>query len=78
MTVVLVIALILAMAATLFALVRGIIAFLQTTKEDLNAPQGSGPSEARLKQNRMMMNRILFQAAAVIIVALLLMMKGNS
>lgn len=78
MNTVLVIALILAMAATLFALVRGIIAFLQTTKEDLNAPQGNGPSPARLKQNKMMMNRILFQAAAVIIVALLLMMKGNS
>lgn len=78
MNTVLVIALILAMAATLFALIRGIIAFLQTTKEDLNAPEGSGPSPARLKQNKMMMNRILFQAAAVIIVALLLMMKGNS
>lgn len=77
MTVVLVIALILAMAATLFALVRGIIAFLQTTKDDLNAPEGSGPSPARLKQNKMMMNRILFQAAAVIIVAILLLMKGN-
>jgi hypothetical protein len=78
MNTVLVIVLILAMAATLFALIRGIIAFLQTTKEDLNAPEGSGPSPARLKQNNMMMNRILFQAAAVIIVALLLMMKGNS
>ena len=44
MNTVLVIALILAMIATLVALVRGIIAFLQTTKEDLNAPEGSGPS----------------------------------
>ncbi len=77
MTVVLVIALVLAMGATLFALIRGIIAFLQTTKEDLNAPEGSGPSPARLKQNKMMMNRILFQAAAIIIVAILLLMKGN-
>lgn len=77
MTVVLVIALVLAMGATLFALIRGIIAFLQTTKEDLNAPEGSGPSPARLKQNKMMMNRILFQAAAITIVAILLLMKGN-
>ena len=46
MNTVLVIALILAMIATLVALVRGIIAFLQTTKEDLNAPEGSGPSPA--------------------------------
>ena len=77
MNTVLVIALILAMIATLVALIRGVIAFLQTTKEDLNAPEGTGPSPARLKQNRMMMNRILFQAGAVIIIALLLMMKGN-
>ncbi len=77
MQTILVIALILAMIATLVALVRGIIAFLQTTKEDLNRPEGSGPSPARLKQNKMMMNRILFQAAAIIIVAILLMAKGN-
>lgn len=74
---VLVILLILAIIATLVALIRGIIAFLQTAKEDLNAPEGHGPSPARLKQNRMMMNRILFQAAAIIIVAILLMAKGH-
>ncbi|MFK4792673.1 twin transmembrane helix small protein [Sphingobium sp. ZW T5_29] len=76
MNTVLVIVLILAMGATLFALVRGIIAFLQATKEQLNSPE-SGPSRSSLKQNKMMMNRILFQAAAVIIVAILLLMKGN-
>lgn len=76
MNTVLVIVLILAMAATLFALIRGIIAFLQTTKEELNSPEG-GPSASSVKQNRMMMNRILFQAAAIIIVAILLLMKGN-
>lgn len=77
MNTILVIALILAMVATLAALIRGIIAFLQTTKEDLNAPEGSGPSLSRLKQNKMMMNRVLFQAAAIIIVAILLLAKGN-
>ncbi|APL94789.1 hypothetical protein Sj15T_34210 [Sphingobium sp. TA15] len=76
MNTLLVIALILAMGATLFALIRGIVAFLQMTKEQLNSPEG-GPSPSSLKQNRMMMNRILFQAVAVIIVALLLLMKGN-
>ncbi|AOF95995.1 twin transmembrane helix small protein [Sphingobium sp. SA2] len=77
MNIVLVIALILAMAATLFALIRGIISFLQTTKEELNAPEGSGPGPSRLKQNKAMMNRVLFQAIAIVIVALLLLMKGN-
>lgn len=76
MNTVLVIALILAMAATLFALIRGIIAFLQASKEQLNAPDDA-PSASSLKQNKMMMNRILFQAAAIIIVAILLLMKGN-
>ncbi len=76
MNTVLVIALILAMAATLYALVRGIVTFLQTTKEELNSPEG-GPSRSSLKQNRMMMNRILFQAVAIIIIAILLMMKGS-
>ena len=77
MNIVLVIALILAMAATLFALIRGIIAFLRTTKEELNLPEGTvRPSS--LKQNRMMFNRIFFQAAAVLIVAILLLMNGGS
>ncbi|MES2176135.1 twin transmembrane helix small protein [Sphingobium sp. AR-3-1] len=76
MNTILVIALILAMAATLYALIRGIVAFLQTTKEELNLPEGVvRPSS--LKQNKMMMNRILFQAAAIIIVAILLMAKGH-
>nr|MBA4768921.1 twin transmembrane helix small protein [Sphingobium sp.] len=77
MNTILVIALILAMIATLVALIRGIVAFLQTTKEDLNRPEGSGPSPARLKQNKMMINRILFQAVAIIIVAILLLVKGH-
>lgn len=76
MNTILVILLILAMGATLFALIRGIIAFLQATKEELNSPDGA-PRPSSLKQNRMMMNRILFQAVAVIVVAILLLMKGN-
>ncbi|MEC3912317.1 twin transmembrane helix small protein [Sphingobium sp. CR2-8] len=76
MNTILVIALILAMAATLFALIRGIVAFLQTTKEELNLPEGAvRPSS--VKQNKMMLNRVLFQAAAVIIVAILLLSKGH-
>ncbi|MBV2150917.1 twin transmembrane helix small protein [Sphingobium terrigena] len=78
MNTVLVIALALAMAATLFALIRGIISFLQVTKEELNAPEGSGPGPSRLKQNKMMLNRVLFQAGAIIIVAIMLLAKGNS
>lgn len=60
------------MGFTLYSLVRGIAAFLQSTREDLERAPGSGPSEMQLRQNKMMMQRILFQAAAILVVALLL------
>lgn len=66
--------LILAMGATLFALVRGIIAFLRTSTEDLN---GDGPNPSAEKQNRAMRMRVFFQAIAIIIVALILLMAGD-
>lgn len=53
------------------SLVRGIIAFLHSTKEDLQQ-QGTGPSPNQLLQNKMMFNRIKYQALAVIVVAILL------
>lgn len=64
--------LILAMGATLFALVRGVIAFLRTSSQDLT---GDGPSQSSLKQNRAMQMRIFFQAIAIVIVALILLMS---
>ena len=74
--VLLVILLVLAMGATLFMLVRGIITFLKTTEEELK--NGSnGPSQSSLKQNKAMMGRITFQAAAVLVVALLLLMNSG-
>jgi acyl-[acyl carrier protein]--UDP-N-acetylglucosamine O-acyltransferase len=64
-----------AMIATVVALVRGIIAFLRTTEEDL---KGGGINQSGLKQNRMMRQRIAFQAIAVILVILLLIMSRGS
>ncbi|HOB13176.1 MAG TPA: HIG1 domain-containing protein [Novosphingobium sp.] len=58
---------------TVITLVRGIAAFLQSTREDLERPEGSGPSEMQLKQNSMMMRRIMFQAAAILVTAVLMM-----
>jgi hypothetical protein len=63
-----------AMLATLYALVRGIIAFLKTTEAELNNP-GEGPSTSQIKQNQAMRNRILFQGIAIVIVAILLAMS---
>lgn len=53
------------------SLVRGIVAFLHSTKADLNQT-GTGPTANQLLQNKMMFNRIKYQAAAVVVVAILL------
>ena len=54
------------------SLVRGIAAFLQSTREDLNHDSASGPSPMQLRQNQMMFKRILYQGAAVLVIATLL------
>ncbi len=60
------------MALTLITLIRGIVAFMATTKAELERPEGSGPSEMQLQQNKMMFRRIFYQAAAILVVAVLL------
>ncbi len=60
------------MALTLITLIRGIVAFMSSTKADLERPEGAGPSEMQLKQNSMMFRRIFYQAAAIAVVAILL------
>ncbi|MFN3469115.1 MAG: hypothetical protein ACK4Z7_05380 [Novosphingobium sp.] len=57
---------------TVVSLVRGIIAFLNSTREDLNRDPASGATANQLLQNRMMFNRIKFQGLAVLTVAILL------
>lgn len=71
----LVLLLVAAMIATVVALVRGIIAFLKVTEADL---KGTGPSQAALRSNKMMQQRILFQGIAIAIVALLLLLASTS
>ncbi len=72
----LVILIVLAMAATLFALIKGIVTFLRTTEADLRAGP-DGPSVSSRQQNKMMSARIAFQAVAVLLVALLLLMSRH-
>lgn len=62
--------------AAVVALIRGIVAFLKTTEAELNSTD-TGPSQSSLKQNRMMMARITFQALAVLFVALLLLLNSG-
>ncbi len=57
-------------------LVRGIVMFLKATEDDLKSGS-AGPSQSSLKQNRMMMGRIMMQALAILIVAVLLLMGSG-
>ncbi|MEW9854816.1 hypothetical protein [Novosphingobium sp. M1R2S20] len=54
------------------SLVRGIVAFLKSTKMDLERDSGASATEMQLMQNKMMFARIKYQAAAVVVVAVLL------
>jgi hypothetical protein len=67
----LILLLVAAMIATVVALVRGVVAFLKTTEEDLKG-DGVGPSASSVKQNKAMMQRVIFQAVAILIVVVLL------
>ncbi|GGD62978.1 hypothetical protein GRI62_12910 [Erythrobacter arachoides] len=57
------------------SLVRGIIAFLQTTKIDLEGG-GANMEELQMRQNKAMFARIKYQAAAILVVAVLLAMNS--
>ncbi|MBJ6122880.1 twin transmembrane helix small protein [Sphingomonas mollis] len=71
----LIILLIAAMIATVVALVRGVIAFLQDSTAEV---RGEGPTRAALKSNRMMQQRIFFQAGAILIVVLIFALAGQN
>jgi hypothetical protein len=75
MTTILIIVLVVLMVLVVVSLVRGIVAFLQSTKTDLDSGDTAGgrATEMQLMQNRMMMNRIKYQALAIVVVAVLLM-----
>jgi hypothetical protein len=74
----LIILLVAALLATLVALVRGIVAFLQSASAEARGTGTSGPTQSQLKSNKMMQQRILFQALAVIIVVVLLFSAGRT
>jgi hypothetical protein len=69
-----IILLVLAVIATVVALVRGIVVFLKTTEADL---KGEGVSQSGLRQNKMMQARVGFQALAIVLVVLLLVLAGG-
>ncbi len=64
------------MIATVVALVRGIAAFLQQSRADIDAG-GDGATNSAKMQNKMMFARIQFQALAVLACVILLMFSRN-
>lgn len=69
----LVIVLVVLMALVVISLVRGIVAFMKSTKMDLERGDDQvGASDMQLMQNKMMFARIKYQALAVLVVAILL------
>jgi hypothetical protein len=75
MTTFLIIVLLVLMGLTVYSLIRGVIAFMKSTKIDLETRSGGETAtEMQLMQNRMMMNRIKYQALAIVVVAVLLVM----
>ena len=74
MSTLLIILIVLAMGGTLFALIKGIVALLQTTEADLKSPDG-GVSRSAERQNKAMFMRVGFQAGAVVLVMLLLLLS---
>jgi len=63
----------------LVSLVRGIIAFLKTTKVDLETGEAETVTEMQMMQNKAMFSRIKYQAMAIGVVALIaLLASGGS
>lgn len=71
MTTFLVIVLVLLMIMVVVSLVRGVVAFLQSHRADIDTG-GERQKEMQLKQNKAMMNRVMFQAAAIVVVFIML------
>ncbi|MFN4113795.1 MAG: hypothetical protein ACK4GD_07620 [Sphingomonadaceae bacterium] len=68
----LVIVLVALMVLVLVSLVRGIVAFMKSTKIDLETGQGETATDMQLLQNKMMFARIKYQALAIVVVAVIL------
>lgn len=59
------------------SLVRGIIAFLKTTKIDLESGKGETVTEMQMMQNKAMFARIKYQFAAVVVVGIIALVASS-
>ncbi|MBO80704.1 hypothetical protein AAG607_01890 [Citromicrobium bathyomarinum] len=72
MNTILIIALVFLSIMVVVSLVRGIIAFLKTTKVDLENNTSETVTEMQIMQNKAMFDRIKYQGLAILVVAILL------
>lgn len=72
MNTVFIIILLLAMIMVVVSLVRGVVAFLKSTKIDLESGEQVDATEMQLKQNKAMMARVKWQAVAIMVIAVML------
>jgi hypothetical protein len=68
----LIILLVILMVLVVASLIRGIVAFMKSSKIDLESGEQTDATDMQLTQNKMMFARIKYQALAVVVVAVLL------
>ena len=68
----LILLLVILMVLVVASLIRGIVAFMKSTKIDLERGEQTDATDMQLTQNKMMFARIKYQALAVVVVAVLL------
>ncbi|MEO9600049.1 HIG1 domain-containing protein [Parasphingorhabdus sp.] len=74
MSYILILMIIAAAGAVVYALARGLIAFANMKPEDVDA---DGITASHKKQNQMMFARVKFQAIAIVLVVILLAVAGG-
>ncbi|MGI9360232.1 MAG: HIG1 domain-containing protein [Parasphingorhabdus sp.] len=74
MNYVLIILILVAVGAVVYALARGLIAFANMKPDDVDA---EGVTASHKKQNEMMFARVKYQAIAIVLVALLILIAGG-
>jgi hypothetical protein len=78
MNYVLILVLLVLMGLVVFSLIKGIIAFLKTTKIDLETGEGETATDMQLAQNKAMFARIKYQALAIVVVMVIGVVAAGS
>lgn len=79
MNIFLILVLLVLMGLVAFSLIKGIIAFLRTTKIDLETGEGSTATDMQLAQNKAMFARVKYQAMAIGVIMIIgLLAAGNN